>query len=95
MTDKRLIDANALKSKIDYFDCHECGYECNIEFVSADDLEAAHTIDAVEVVRCGQCNRATKFYDSEFGEVVFCNEHHGFTDECGFCHKGKKKEAST
>lgn len=50
MTDVRLIDANALKGKREWFDCHECGDECDIEFVKWDDIEKAPTIDAAPVV---------------------------------------------
>ena len=93
MADKRLIDANALHVHWGFIPCGTGIFQG--KFVIAEDVDNAPTIDAVEVVRCEQCKRATKFYDSEFGEVIFCNEQHGFTDEGGFCHKGEKNAKDT
>ena len=50
MSDKRLIDANALLNKADYYCCRECGDEDFIQVVTENDIYAAPTIDAVEVV---------------------------------------------
>lgn len=92
MNDKRLIDANALKSKIDYFDCHACGDECNIEFVSADDLEAAPTIDAVEVVRCRDCKHAIVNQNHIDKPLICCKTKMvGTTDPDWFCAAGERK----
>lgn len=52
-------------------------------------------IDAVPVVRCGQCAKAKKFHNPQMGDLILCSEYRVFTDECGFCHKGAKMDGGT
>lgn len=84
MTDVRLIDANALKGKREWFDCNECGDECDIEFVKWDDIEKAPTIDAAPVVHgrwvhddlghtyCSKCNERLPY--------IHCYSEEPFSD---------------
>ena len=59
-TEKRLIDANALKETVttDYYEhftrYHDTDQIALIDMV-CDDIEEAPTVDAVEVVRCKDC----------------------------------------
>lgn len=55
-------------------------------------IDHASTIDAVPVVRCGQCAKAKKFHNPQMGDLILCNEYRVFTDECGFCHNGVKMD---
>lgn len=50
----RLIDADALVADTQFFDGHEWHYG-----YTEDEIKEAPTIDAVEVVRCGEC----KYWD--------------------------------
>ena len=81
----RLIDADALLKKMKqtskYFD---------VKF----DIEQAPTVDAVEVVRCGECRWA-----SDYGEkYLYCQMNRDVNGDCravskhGFCSYGERKE---
>ena len=57
-TEKRLIDANALKEKaIRVSTVKEMGNKahCYIKAVGTHEIDKAPTVDAVEVVRCKDC----------------------------------------
>lgn len=79
-TEKRFIDANALKETVttDYYEhftrYHDTDQIALIDMV-CDDIEEAPTVDAVEVVRCKDCE--------------FWND--GWFPECtmGKCKRGK------
>ena len=92
--EKRLIDANALKSYMD-----ECSKETRFRVYygyATSFIDAAPTVDAVEVVRCRDC----KHWDSE---TWFCDNHstfghHGLEwnmfSEDDFCSCGERKEGA-
>ena len=84
--EKRLIDANALKSNMD-----ECSKETRFRVYygyATSFIDAAPTVDAVEVVRCRECKHhhdcETHFCDS-LG--MDCPEDSEF-----FCSYGERKE---
>jgi hypothetical protein len=97
MNEKRLIDANAFASKI----TPQSG--CPILKVSEvlQAIEAAPTIEAVEVVRCCDCQLGEfnlidqGYWEPPACDGVKCGKHGGivmdFTDYCSF---GKRKEAA-
>lgn len=81
----RLIDANAL---MEFARNHiDRSVDCN-------DIARFPTIDAVPVVRCGQCAKAKKFHNPQMGDLILCNEYRVFTDECGFCHMGERMKGA-
>lgn len=53
------------------------------------EIETSPTVDAVEVVRCGECKH---HYGSIYGHVV-CNLLHRTTRVNGYCHNGAKMDA--
>ena len=57
MAEKRLIDANALLEKADWYEEYNeiTDEEISFRYIAASDVEEAHTVDAVEVVRCKDC----------------------------------------
>lgn len=103
MADVRLIDANALKEKRQWFDCHECGDECEIDYVKWQDIENAPTIYAVNVVRCRECKNGAPLPEEARDEfspgVMRCLAGRGDCDkycttwEDGFCDEGAKLDA--
>ena len=101
--EKRLIDANALKSYMD-----ECSKETRFRVYygyATSFIDAAPTVDAVEVLRCRDC----KYWGDEAGKlqrsdgVLFarCKVHNYLIDgrhtgwcptENDFCSYGERKE---
>ena len=87
MADKRLIDANALpmQSRV----IKHNGGEFRLEYVLADDVREAPTVDAVEVVRCRDCVHAIVFRTGS----VSCIYHDWYripVDPDGYCNHGEK-----
>ena len=59
--------------------------------------ENAPTVDAVEVVRCKDCNRCETFYpekqaDKEAIQVWFCKLYRNYRRPNDFCSYGERKE---
>ena len=80
--EKRLIDANALRSYMD-----ECSKESRFRVYygyAVSFINAAPTVDAVEVVRCKDCKH--RFKDS-WCEYVD-------DDDNFYCARGERKEGS-
>ena len=76
-TEKRLIDANAMRE--DWLENGENEYVYDTNAVLAS-IDAQPTVDAVEVVRCKYC----KHWHEETG---WCNHHSHFIGENGeACH---------
>ena len=91
MSDVRLIDANALEGNRQWFDCHACGDECEIDYVDWQDIEKTPTIDAVPVVRCKDCKRCTQGKSAiTFGR--FCERFSVFVQTDDFCSFGERSE---
>ena len=81
----------------EYKSCEEChkDYEACMLEISGDDIMNAPTIDAVEVVRCGEC----QYYDEDnnecdlllmVGEERKTNEIIMFPDD--YCSWGERKD---
>ena len=88
MAEKRLIDANALKSYMD-----ECSKESRFRVYygyAVSFINAAPTVDAVEVVRCRDC-KYLMFSDC-YGE---CSKGYlGIVRPDDFCSRGERKEGA-
>ena len=87
-SEKRLIDANALLRHKRKMSGADFGGEFWDEAVLASDIKNAHTVDAVEVVRCREC----KYHEEEGIEMVYCpNMIGGWVENEWFCANGKRK----
>ena len=88
-SEKRLIDANALKSYMD-----ECSKETRFRVYygyATSFIDAAPTVDAVEVVRCRECKHHK---DTSVKEHAHCSLT-GYTVEYDdFCSCGERKDFS-
>lgn len=89
---KRLIDANALLRHKRKMSGADFGGEFWDEAVLASDIKNAHTVDAVEVVRCRDCKHWHK-------ETLFCDympyveaqdRVNWYADD--FCSYGERKD---
>ena len=81
---KRLIDANALRTQFDDIPpfigmTGGCVQQC---------IDKAPTVDAVEVVRCKDCERTE---ESMHSGCVWCIEHSKTMLENDFCSYGERK----
>lgn len=87
-TEKRLIDANALESKMCGL-CDEFGTDHLFIDAIVYEIGTAPTVDAVEVVRCKDCARYKKGYctirKDSWGAALLVGEH-------DFCSDGERKE---
>ena len=91
MSEPRLIDANALKTRINNVPMHgdtDVFYEIMSELVSV--VAAAPTIDAVAVVRCKDCRKrggknCPFFEDSD--ETM-----HDWTEPDGYCSLAERRQ---
>lgn len=80
--EKRLIDANALIAEYDRVHIGPAGGARKL-------IEDAPTVDAVEVIRCGEC----RHWVHEFGIVGHCNYAGIHLDHAnyGFCSCGERR----
>ena len=80
--EKRLIDANAL--------IKEANEDGAYGYVDAFQIANAPTVDAVEVIRCRECENhlSSAFYP----DMVFCTENRRYMNPDGFCSYGYRKE---
>ena len=90
--EKRLIDANALISYMD-----ECSKESRFRVYygyAENFINAAPTVDAVEVVRCRECKFGS--WDSEADDAMVCvRTNDGFWRSGNdFCSHGEQKEGA-
>ena len=87
-SEKRLIDANALKSYMD-----ECSKETRFRVYygyATSFIDAAPTVDAVEVVRCRDCKHL--MFSDCYGE---CGKGHmSIVSPDDFCSYGERKEGA-
>ena len=90
-TEKRLIDANALEEAIttDYWEhftqCHDTDQIALIDMVR-EDIGNAPTVDAVEVLRCKDC----EFFSSN--SCIGIMPGYGFeVSPMDFCSKGERR----
>lgn len=83
--EKRLIDANAL---VDKFWQPECRTQTRRDFVAM--VNYAPTVDAVEVVRCENC----QYWNPRYETMGMCMKHNAivtFTKPDFYCAWGKGK----
>ena len=83
----RLIDADALKQNA--YTSYECASQpCKVVDVS--DIDDAPTVDAVRVVRCGEC----KFYNRCTDHQGICMNRYmdGFIVPDWYCADGERRE---
>lgn len=88
MAEKRLIDADTLLATIHdtaegLADCDQQNAAWALRKYAVRDIMDAHTVDAVEVVRCKDCAHVDM---CSIREAMVC------TDDNGFCWRGKSKE---
>ena len=91
-TEKRLIDANAIKYRV----FSHGGWGIPDEVADKYEIEKMPTVDAVEVVRCKDC----KHYDNTEG-IQWCSlnskfaqcgtDWHSFPED-GYCSYGERKD---
>ena len=79
---KRLIDYYYLAEKI------ECPGE---PLVYWHDIEAAPTVDAVEVVRCRECKQG-EIDDPDFPDEYYCHAGCGWNKGDFYCAYGERKD---
>ena len=88
-SEKRLIDANALKSYMD-----ECSKESRFRVYygyAKSFINAAPTVDAVEVVRCRECKYHEDTSVTEFKHCCLIGKTVRYND---FCSYGERKEGA-
>ena len=83
MTDKRLIDANALLKHRVFRGPQVPGYRTAVE--------NAPTIDAVEVVRCKDC-RESDYYSTHDPDGMYCAVWDTVVRCNGYCDHGAKMD---
>ena len=92
-TVKRLIDARYLTSQM-YLICEACQTE-NI-FIDAiiDEIDNAPDVDAVEVVRCKDCQHCDMYQaEADHSSIPICMLHSfEVVDANGFCYRGERKD---
>lgn len=89
----RLIDADVLVNgydvrKVTEYD--EAGFSMNYKAVPVDVIKEVPTVDAVEVVRCKDCEEYIPWLYGWYicGRV---GSHHGNTKPDDFCSRGRRK----
>ena len=93
----RLIDADALKEKLDAWALNLTG-KVKSEMYIRDDavyiIDSMPTIDAVPVVRCKDCKHFRTFRTSYDGEEIRACVGNGIVDPYydDFCSKGERKD---
>lgn len=94
--EKRLIDANVVLAKKFTTGLSDASgnYYGNADVVFADDIEAAPTVDAVEVVRCRECV-GRPFWEEDHNGVPVCLLSGLYVrSEDDFCSYGERKEGT-
>ena len=98
----RLIDADKLERKEFY------GNEYCFDYVDAEDVDNAPTVDAVVVVRCKECEHAERYERMDGTAGYYCGHpQNTFTygerwdrvfkpakEPDGFCSRGKRKDGA-
>lgn len=94
---KRLIDANVLLEKVQFrlqLDTELSEIVAGCVNITQKLIEAAPTIDAVEVVRCKDCKNLR--FDKDFATGRYCalrNVNGGrFCEDIDFCSYGERRE---
>lgn len=96
----RLIDADKLERQ-EYWGNERC-----FDYVDADDIDNAPTVDAVPVVRCKECEHAERYERTDGTVGYYCGQpQNTFTygerwdrvfkpvkEPDGFCSRGERKD---
>ena len=87
--EKRLIDANALKSEFEWLKSvvNESSKDEVMDVMQR--IDNAPTVDAVEVVRCKECKQAD--YSGCADGMVYCMEHSCYMNGNGYCSDGERE----
>ena len=86
-TEKRLIDANALKRKAEPEEVTGEG------IVYVQDIDEAPTVDAVEVVRCKECKHWDQCpYQPNYGQCIRVDYDPPVTYGDDYCSYGERKD---
>ena len=93
-SEKRLIDANALLRHKRKMSGADFGGEFWDEAVLASDIKNAHTVDAVEVVRCRDCKHRGTDYCIFHIKGEPADEELLRKLDNDFCSYGKRKEGA-
>ena len=83
----RLIDADALKRRVGELIVPEW-----VRTLIRTWLESAPTVDAVPVVRCGECNRHEEPRDTCLKAFIWCNLYNTHKFKDGYCNCGERKD---
>ena len=96
-SEKRLIDANALLNEfLKRYTERESNRNlvfaaCEIKQDFADMISDFSTVDAVEVVRCRECNQG-EVDDPDFPDQYYCHAGCGWNKGDFYCAYGERKE---
>ena len=87
----RLIDADALKKEVDNFqNCYNGWSDTYDKAFIIGAIEDAPTIDAVSVVRCGECKH---MYDGIKGDgYLICHKFNHFIKADDFCSYAERSD---
>lgn len=81
-----LIDREALLAK-----CHT-QYDWN-DVVDVEDIKSAPVVDAVEIVRCGECENWYRNNNDEYAKKYSCQIRNSYTASTDYCSFGKRRES--
>lgn len=91
---KRLIDANALLENVQFrspIDNKNAEVIAGCVDITRRLIENAPTVDAVEVVRCKDCDKISPSV-TPIKDAVWCREFRAYMQCDGFCSYGGRKE---
>lgn len=98
----RLVDADERTKAIEHRFCDSCNKRNDVQCKSCnvgdilDMLDDAPTVDAVEVVRCKDCeNSGDSVIETSSGSVIHCSYYARYMCIDHFCKHGTPKEANT
>ena len=83
----RLIDADALKKRVSELIVPDWTRTLIRSW-----LDSEPTVDAVPVVRCGECNRHEEPRDTCLKAFIWCNLYNTHKFKDGYCNCGERKD---
>ena len=93
----RLIDADAMKRVYQevlcsHVACIDCPFFMDDKYCRFETmLSEAHTINAIPVVRCRECNKG-EIDDPDFPDEYYCHAGFGWNKGDFYCAYGERKE---
>lgn len=89
--EQRLIDANALKKAVNGRSTHWLNDWSALGVLAV--IDEQPTVDAVPVVRCGECEYHGEPHRTDMGvDVVWCNFYNTHKLKDGYCNCGERKD---